>query len=69
MASTPIYMHDLYTCYNKKCKNIPATLIIDPDVLLLSLQSLSALMSFAQQVVSAFFLLPGQIILCDQFGS
>ena len=40
-------VHDLY---NKRCKNIPAPLIIDPDVLLVLLQSLS------QQVVSAYYL-------------
>ena len=44
-------IHDLYLCYNKKCKNIPAPLIIDPDVLLVLLQSLSVLMSFSQQKV------------------
>ena len=49
--------HDLDTCYNKKCKNVPAPLIIDPDVLLVLLQSLSVLMSFSQ------------IILCDLIGS
>ena len=48
--------HDLYMCYNKKCKNIPAPLIIDPDVLLALLQSLSVLMSFSQQAVSAYYL-------------
>ena len=50
------YAHDLYICYNKKCKNIPAPLIIDPDVLLVLLQSLSVLMSFPQPVVSAYYL-------------
>ena len=49
-------VHDLYICYNKKCKHIPASLIIDPDVLLVLLQSLSVLMSFSQQVVSAYYL-------------
>ena len=46
----------MYMCYNKKCKNIPAPLIIDPDVLLVLLQSLSVLMSFSQHVVSAYYL-------------
>ena len=44
----------MYICYKKKCKNIPAPLIIDPDVLLALLQSLLVLMSFSQQVVSVY---------------
>ena len=60
--------HDPYMCYNEKCKNIPAPLIIDPDVLLVLLQSLSVLNNefFTTGGIS---LLPGQIILCDQIGS
>ena len=58
--------HDLYTCYNKKCKNIPAPLLIDPDVSLVLLQSLSANEFFT---TGGICLLPGQIILCDQIGS
>ena len=46
----------MYICYKKKCKNIPAPLIIDQDVLLALLQSLSVLMSFSQQVVSVYYL-------------
>ena len=59
------------TCVTiKSAKNIPAPLIIDPDVLLVLLQSRSVLMSFSQQVVSGgISLLPGQIILYDQIGS
>ena len=49
-------IHEMFVCYNKKCKNIPAPLIIDPDVLLALLQSLSVLMSFSQQVVSVYYL-------------
>ena len=33
--------HEMFMCYNKNCKNIPARLIIDPDVLLALLQNLS----------------------------
>ena len=46
----------MYICYKKKCKSIPAPLIIDPDVLLALLQSLSVLMSLSQQVVSVYYL-------------
>ena len=53
-AGTP--HHEMYICYKKKCINIPAPLIIDPDVLLALLQSLSVLMSFSQQVVSVYYL-------------
>ena len=46
----------MYICYNKKCKNIPAPLIIDPDILFALLQSFSVLMSFSQQVISVYYL-------------
>ena len=38
------------------CKNIPAPLIIDPDVLSELLQSFAVLMSFSHQVVSVYYL-------------
>ena len=40
----------------KSARNIPAPLIIDPDVLLALLQSLSVLMSFSQQVETVHYM-------------
>ena len=42
--------------YKKNDKNIHAPLIIDSDILLIVLQSLSALMRFSQQVASIYYL-------------
>ena len=58
---------DLYMCYNKKCKNIPARLITHPYVLLvITAESLSTNEFVTTGGIS---LLPGQIILCDRIGS